>query len=314
MSSKDLIARIFNKSGLPEPELRRTIVTAAFDLCLRWTPFSSTNYCGEVAEVTDALIGYSGFVGSTLTRQTRFDDLYRSGTIESICGRSFDLVVCAAAPAQKWIANREPGPDLENIERLISHLKSVRCNMFVLISTVDVFGTPAGVDEDSPVDEEGLHPYGLHRRLLEKFVQDHFSKHLIVRLPGLVGPGLRKNVIFDFLNGNSVSSIDSRSVFQFYPMVNLWYDIRIALGAGLKLIHLAAEPTSVADVSGLGFGEHFDQRLAGSPANYDMQTRHAHLFGVEGRYQYSRGDTIQAIRSYAQYERPLITAVPGKAS
>lgn len=264
--------------------------------------------------MTNALIGYSGFVGSTLTRQARFEDVYRSADIGSIDGRSFDLVVCAAAPAQKWIANREPGPDLENIERLISHLKTVRCNMFALISTVDVFGTPAGVDEDSPVDEVGLHPYGLHRRLLEKFVQDHFSKHLIVRLPGLVGPGLRKNVIFDFLNGNSVSSIDSRSVFQFYPMVNLWYDIEIALGAGLKLIHLAAEPTSVADVSGLGFGNPFEQCLAGPPANYDMQTRHAQLFGAKGRYQYSRRDTFQAIRSYAQYERPSINSGPDKAS
>ena len=48
-----------------------------------------------------------------------------------------------------------------------------------------------------------------------------FSRHVIVRLPGLIGPGLRKNIIFDFLNHNNVTKIESRSVFQFCPMVNL---------------------------------------------------------------------------------------------
>ncbi len=260
--------------------------------------------------MSDALIGSSGFVGSTLARQKHFAEAYRSTNIQDIDGRQFDQLVCAAAPAQKWIANREPGPDLLNIERLISHLKTLRCNTFILISTVDVFGHPVGVDESTPVAEAGLHPYGLHRRYLEKFVEGHFSNHLIVRLPGLVGPGLRKNIIFDLLHGNSISAIDSRSVFQFYPMVNLWSDIQCALDAGLKLVHLATEPTSVADVARLGFGTHFDQTLPGTPAKYDMQTRHAHLFGAEGRYLYDQRETIHAVRSYAQYEPRAIERRP----
>lgn len=251
--------------------------------------------------MTDALIGSSGFVGSTLIRQACFGELYRSTNIQDIDEREFGLVVCAAAPAQKWIANKEPGPDLLNIERLIAHLRTVRCKTFVLISTVDVFSSPVDVDETTPVNETGLHAYGLHRRLLEQFVEGHFANHLIVRLPGLVGPGLRKNIIFDLLHGNSVSAIDCRSIFQFYPMVNLWSDIGIALGAGLKLVHFAAEPTSVADVSWFGFGSRLEQTLAGPPARYDMQTRHAALFAAEGRYLYSRRETIHAIRSYAQY-------------
>ncbi|MBW6454196.1 MAG: hypothetical protein K0A92_10535, partial [Methyloprofundus sp.] len=225
--------------------------------------------------VDKALIGHSGFVGTTLIKQLVFTDLYRSGTIGTIDGRDFDFVVCTAAPAQKWIANRDPVADRQNIESLIAHLKTVTCNTFILISTVDVFKSPIGVDEDTPVDEEGLHAYGLHRRLLEKFVETHFPNHLIVRLPGLVGPGLRKNVIYDFLNDNNLHAIDSRGVFQFYPMVNLWWDIQKALQAGLKLVHLTAEPISVADVSALGFGKAFMQPMANPPAIYDMRTRHA---------------------------------------
>lgn len=256
--------------------------------------------------MSTCLVGFSGFVGGTLLRQGEFDSMYRSTDIENVRGQSFDTVVCAAAPAQKWIANREPVADRQNIENLISHLKALTCKTFILISTVDVFQAPVGVDEDSPIDEEGLHAYGLHRRMLEKFVAGHFSNHLIVRLPGLVGPGLRKNVIFDFLNGNNLQAIDSRGVFQFYPMVNLWWDIQTALHAGLRLVHLVAAPVSVAEVSAEGFGKSFDQPHTGKPAAYDLRTRHAALFGGAGDYQYSRRETILAVRAYAQSE-PIVS-------
>ena len=263
--------------------------------------------------MTNALIGFTGFVGTTLLKQRTFEHCFRSTNINEIDGKEFDLVVCAAAPAQKWIANREPEADLQKIEGLIAHLKTIHCKTFVLISTVDVFKNPIGVNEDTPVEEAGLHSYGLHRRLLEKFVTGHFPSHLIVRLPGLVGPGLRKNVIFDFLNNNSLHAIESRGVFQFYPMTNLWYDIQIALKAGLKLVHLTAEPVSVAEISLAGFGQQFNQALVNSPVTYDLQSKYATLFGVHGNYQYSKRETIQAVRAYAQSEPVLIKTV-GAAS
>ncbi|MEI2829312.1 pyridine nucleotide transhydrogenase [Pseudomonas mosselii] len=259
----------------------------------------------------NSLIGHTGFVGSTLLKQEHFTSLYRSTNIAEIANQTFDIIVCAGAPAQKWIANREPEADLKKIEALIGHLKTVKCKTFILISTVDVFKKPIGVDEDTPVDESGLHAYGLHRRMLEIFVEEHFENHLVVRLPGLVGPGLRKNVIFDFLNGNNLTAIDSRGVFQFYPMVNLWYDIQTALQAGLNRVHLTAAPVSVAEISHQGFGKPFNHTLTNPSARYDMQTKHAQLFGASGRYQYSVRETIQAIRSYAQSEPQTIKVETG---
>jgi dTDP-4-dehydrorhamnose reductase len=256
--------------------------------------------------MTNALVGFSGFVGSTLLKQTQFESLYRSTNIADIEGNSFDTVVCAGAPAQKWIANREPQADRAKIDGLIAHLKTVSCKTFILISTVDVFVNPIGVDENDVVTETGLHTYGLNRRRLEKFVEDHFPNHLIVRLPGLVGPGLRKNVIFDLLNDNNLAAIDSRGVFQFYPMVNLWFDIKSAFDAGLRLVHLTAAPICVADVAKEGFGKIFENHLNGTPATYDLRTRHARLFGTEGSYQYSVRDTFLAIRAYAQAESTTV--------
>jgi hypothetical protein len=261
--------------------------------------------------MANALIGFSGFVGSILLKQATFDLLYRSTNIGDIEGQSFDTLVCAGAPAQKWIANREPEADRQKIDSLIGHLETIQCATIILISTVDVFKNPIGVDEDSRIDEEALHAYGLHRRLLEKFVERHFKKPLIVRLPGLVGPGLRKNIIFDFLNDNDVYAIDSRGIFQFYPMVNLWYDIQTACNAGLELVHLTAEPISVADIAKQGFGKPFDQTTDKPIVNYDMRTRHTQVFGALGHYQYSARETIQAVRAYAQSEPRAAKSNPG---
>ncbi|MDF3238299.1 NAD(P)-dependent oxidoreductase [Pseudomonas veronii] len=250
----------------------------------------------------NALIGFSGFVGGTLLKQSFFEYSYRSTTIGEIENKSFNMVVCAGAPAQKWIANKNPRDDRHVIEGLITRLKTIQCKMFILISTVDVFRQPLGVDEDTVVEENGLHAYGLNRRTLEKFVQSHFSNHLIVRLPGLVGPGLRKNIIYDLLNRNNLNAIDSRGVFQFYPMVNLWCDIEKAVASGLKLVHLTAEPVSVSDIASLGFGKPFSNKLASSSAVYDFQSKYANIFGGQGRYQYSLRETLLAIRAYAQSE------------
>ncbi len=252
--------------------------------------------------MSKALIGYSGFVGSTLLKQTNFDYRYRSNNIGNSSGLSFDTVVCAGAPAQKWLANKDPQSDWKTITGLIAHLQSIECKTFILISTVDVFRSPTGVTEETFVDEVGLYPYGLHRRQLEKFVEEHFPRYLIVRLPGLVGPGLRKNVIFDFLNRNNLEAVDSRNIFQFYPMVNLWYDIQLALKMNVKIIHLTAEPISVSDIILQGFGTVFHQPLLNTPIKYDMKSQYAQFFGAPGSYQYTIRDTIHAVRNYAQSE------------
>ena len=152
-----------------------------------------------------------------------------------------------------------------------------------------------------------MHPYGRHRRSLETFVEGRFERSLIVRLPGLVGPGLRKNVVFDLLNRNNLAAIDSRATYQFYPMVNLWYDIQAAMRAGLGLVHLTAEPISVATVSMQGFGRRLEQPVADVVPAYDMRTRYAEAFGARGSYQYTMRETIGAIRSYAQSEPVTIT-------
>lgn len=249
-----------------------------------------------------ALIGHSGYVGSALKRQAEFGALYRSTDIAGIAGRSFELAICAGVPAQKWIAERDPEADIANIRGLAGHLERVASDRFVLISTVDVFADSRGMDEDSAAEPDSA--YGRNRLWLEEFVRARFPNALVARLPGLVGPGLRKNALFDFRNDNALGAIDARARYQFYPMVNLWSDLNLALDAGLTLLHMAAEPLTIAEVAAEGFGRAFANELDRPPADYDFRTRHAALFGGAGPYLYSRRESLIAIRAYAQSEPP----------
>lgn len=252
--------------------------------------------------MADALVGYTGFVGSNLRRQRPFDALYNSGNIESIAGREFDLLVCAGAPAEKWKANRDPEADSRNIQRLLECLKQVRAHKVIVISTVDVYPVPLAVDEGSPIDESACHAYGRHRLLLERTIAERFDT-MVIRLPGLFGKGLKKNIIYDLLHGNQIEQVHSESIFQFYHLDNLWADIRIAQTNALSLVNFATEPVSVREVARNGFGIDFDNHPAGSPARYDFRSRHAALFGSSAGYLYDKQQVLAALKSFVAAER-----------
>ncbi len=249
-----------------------------------------------------ALIGHSGFVGSNLLRQERFSECFNSRNIEAIAGQRFDLLVCAGAPAAKWQANRFPNEDRTCLARLMRSLEGATASYAILISTVDVFGAPNGVNEDTPPTHAT--PYGVHRLELERFVSQKFST-LVVRLPGLFGMGLKKNAIYDLLHQNEVHKIDRRAEYQFYNLERLWSDICTARQAGLSLVHFATEPVSMAEVGRVAFGvELVNEPLAVAP-RYDFQSRHDKLFGGKRGYLCSRQEVLAGLRGFVQSQRGL---------
>jgi len=146
-----------------------------------------------------ALVGYTGFVGGNLNRQYKFTNLYNSKNIESICGKNYDMVVCAGIRAKKWLANNYPENDMKAIDDLKKNIDKIKTNLFVLISTIDVYKNPIDVDENTIIDTKDLHAYGINRYGFEKWVEERYKNSLIVRLPALFGKGLSKNFIYDMI-------------------------------------------------------------------------------------------------------------------
>jgi hypothetical protein len=249
----------------------------------------------------DVLIGHTGFVGSNLARQHTFDAAYRSSTIDSLRGGEADLIVCAGVQAKKWWANLNPDADWEGIQRLLTVLETVRAKRFVLISTVDVYTTPSGVTEEDPCAPDGNHAYGSHRLAVERFVADRFSNHCILRLPGLFGDGIKKNVIHDMLNRHELEKINPAGVFQYYFLDWLWADIQRADDLGLKVLNLATEPLGTETIRARFFPELTLGPESTFKATYDMGTRHATDWGNPGSsYLYDRSAVLAGLETFIE--------------
>ena len=147
-----------------------------------------------------AIVGYTGFVGSNLTASGDFDAKYNSGNIREAFGTKPDLLVYSGLRAEKYLANNDREKDLLMIKDAENNSSEIAPKKLVLISTIDVFKSPLGVDENSTIDVSGLAAYGYHRYLLECRVRENYPDALIIRLPGLFGRNIKKNFIYDFIN------------------------------------------------------------------------------------------------------------------
>lgn len=246
----------------------------------------------------NCLIGYSGLIGSTLLKSNNFDYLYRKSDIYKIKNNKFDFVICAGAPAEKWKANLNPLEDSKNINLLINNLKNISARRFILISTVDVFKNPIGVYETSRTSIKKNNAYGKNRRLLEIFVRNKFNNHNIIRLPALVGDGLKKNALFDIKNNNNINLIDSRNSYQFYPLKNLWKDITKTLELKKKVMHLTSEPISIKSIYTLILKKKYENHVLKKPIAYDFKSIHSENFYGLKNYQYNKTYILKSILNY----------------
>ena len=146
-----------------------------------------------------ALVGFTGFVGSNLAASTDFDGLYNSKNITEAYGTEPDLLVYAGVPAAKYMANKNPEEDLAIIRQAEVNIEKIAPKKLVLISTIDVFPEPVGVDENT-VPPESSEAYGRNRREMELWAREHYPEVLIVRLPALFGRNLKKNFIYDMMH------------------------------------------------------------------------------------------------------------------
>lgn len=244
----------------------------------------------------NGLIGGSGFIGGHLLRGGGYAASFHSRDIADIDGQHFDRLVCAGAPGVKYLANRDPDADWASIQKLWTHLARARAARVVLISTVDVYPQPAGVDE---ADAPGAHSqaYGRHRRWLEEAVAGHFPHSVIVRLPGMFGPGLRKNAVFDLLHRHEVEKLPGRAALQWYPLERLAGDLETIEAAGIGLINIAPPPMAMAELAARLAPEVVLGEREG--VVYDIGTRHAALLGGAGRYHLSLDEVRARLDRFA---------------
>lgn len=304
--------------------------------------------------MNDALVGYTGFVGGNLARSHSFNAQYNSKNIAEAFGNAPELLIYAGMRAEKYLANSDPDADFALVEEAFANIQKIAPKNLVLISTVDVYQFPMSVDENSPIQTEGLQAYGYHRYRLEQMVRNAYPEALIVRLPGLFGKGIKKNFIYDLMSVvpfmlktekyqelckkcplvaqayvpaktgfvqlssqskeqraelksfymqndfNALCFTDSRAVYQFYDLSRLWDDISAARLAGIKLLNLATEPVSAAEVYQAVRGQDFHNELAAPPVCYAMKSCHAEQLGGKSGYLCDKQEILSDICAFVK--------------
>jgi hypothetical protein len=173
------------------------------------------------------LIGCTGMIGKLLQQTMSFDHLFDSHNISTLLDYKFDILYCAAPSSNRLIANSNPVEDLDNIKILAKYLTLVTANKIVLISTVDT--------------QVKTTCYATNRKYLEQQIQTR-TDYNIVRLCSLIGPSIKKNLLYDLKNNQYTESINLLDVCQWYPLEHLSQDISQLISDGSSIVNLVSEP------------------------------------------------------------------------
>lgn len=155
------------------------------------------------------ILGGKGFIGSAFVRfchKTGVEfasidlDNYRQFT-----GQGCDVLINASGNSKKFLTNEKPVEDFRfSLEALLRSFFDFSFQKYIYISSIDVYSyrkDPRYNREDQDIDIENISHYGFHKYLGEKMVEHYLSDWLIIRLGGVLGPGLKKNPVYDLLHG-----------------------------------------------------------------------------------------------------------------
>ena len=207
------------------------------------------------------VLGGEGFIGSAFVHvaavrgyAVQSVDL---ANYESSRGASADLLINANGNSRKYLATDDPVADFDlSVRSVIQSLQDFSTNQYVYLSTMDIYpdkNNPAANAEDTPIDTARLSPYGMHKHLAEQLVRFYAPSWLICRMAGFVGPGLKKNSIYDLLKGRPLF-VSPDSTYQYlhtHALAEIVFSLLERRIAG-EIYNVAAEGTmSLRDVAAL---------------------------------------------------------------
>jgi nucleoside-diphosphate-sugar epimerase len=168
------------------------------------------------------ILGGQGFVGSAVVRHCQAQGIphtvVQRENYASFRGQKCEILVNANGNSKKYLAQQDPLEEFSQTVRSVrASLVDFQAEHYVYLSTCDVYpdcSSPEYTQESAPLDVARQSPYGFHKYLAEQCVRHAAPRWLIVRLGGMVGPGMRKNPVFDILHDKPLW-LDPASQLQF---------------------------------------------------------------------------------------------------
>lgn len=161
------------------------------------------------------VLGYTGFVGSVIYNYLK-EQGHRVSGIGRLSHHSYrvcDIVINCAGNAKKYFAEENYTATRLIEEKVLSRLEEISAKKIIHISSVNI--------------NDGSN-YGLLKGIVEKRIQQIFPNFCILRLGGLVGDRLSKNVVYDLVNNNPLwVTLDSEFNFVNTSVVAKFVDYLI---------------------------------------------------------------------------------------
>ena len=99
---------------------------------------------------------------------------------------------------------------------------------------------------------------------------------------------------------SALNFTDSRGVFQYYNLNQLWNDIELALEHNICKLNLAVEPVTIAEVYQELTGEFFVNELPKEVPYFNYKTKYAALWGGADGYIKTKREVLEDLKSYIE--------------
>ena len=119
---------------------------------------------------------------------------------------------------------------------------------------------------------------------------------------------LKERLIQELANSNfsALNFTDSRASYQFYNLDYLFDHITLALKNQIKVLNIATEPITAAEVYEYLYGKQFVNHITDHPVNYNFKTKHSAVFGSDDGYILKRDQILSDIKYFVH---PLKLAI-----
>ncbi len=97
---------------------------------------------------------------------------------------------------------------------------------------------------------------------------------------------------------NALNFTDSRNIYQFYNLNNLWNDITFTINNSITKINIVSEPISADEIYRDIFGYHFNNIIQQTPTVYDLYTKYSL---DKSKYMYNKSIVLEDLKKYIYY-------------
>ena len=150
------------------------------------------------------LLGSNGTIGQSILSTMPVDHVYNSLTVNPA---TVDHLIVAAPSGNRLAVNRGLIDDAAAISNVIALTRQINPARITLISTVDVATAPDSV-------------YGANRGRLEDELSAGFPT-TVLRLSTLIGPTIKKNILFDIKHNSFLEYANANAVIQWCLLADL---------------------------------------------------------------------------------------------